>query len=119
MAEAKRGIIFKSLGLIISILPPFLAVISYFPIWKERGAEVMLSGISLFLILISAIPLFRMIKSVLRSPSAPIIWFLIFVLFFALSKIADDITVIAFVGFVSNLIGSLLFKFAKTLRKDK
>ena len=34
----------------------------------------------------------------------------LFVLFFVLSKIADEMTVIAFVGFVSNLLGALLFK---------
>ncbi len=39
-------------------------------------------------------------------------WFLCFALFFSLSKIADEMTVISFVGFVSNLIGAGVFKLA-------
>ena len=119
MPDMKNKLLLKIAGLTVSVLPTFLSVISYFPIWKERGGEAMLSGISLCLILITAIPVFRTVKSVFRTPSAPIVWLMIFILFFALSKIAEDITVIAFVGFVSNLIGSLLFTLARKKEKDK
>lgn len=119
MYDTKKQLILRILGLIISVIPPAIAVISFFPIWREGGAEVMLSGLALCLLLISAIPLFRTVKSVLRSPSAPIIWFIVFILFFALSKIADDITVIAFVGFVSNLIGAIFFNLAKKCGRIK
>ena len=116
MSDTKRKL-FKLAGLIISTLPPLLAVLSYFPIWRERGAEAMLSGLSLCLIMMTAIPIFRAIKTAFKSPSAPIVWFMVFLLFFALSKIADDITVIAFVGFISNLIGALFFTVAKKEKK--
>ena len=117
MIDVKTRLFLKALGLIFSTLPPFFAVISYFPIWSERGGEVMLSAVALCLILISAVPLFRVIKKALASPSAPLIWFVIFMLFFALSKIAEDITVIAFVGFISNLIGALFFALARKGQK--
>ena len=113
MTFNKRCFVFKALGVIISTLPPLFAVLSYFPIWKERGAEAMLSGLSLFLIMVSVIPLFRTVKSILKSPSAPLIWFIIFIVFFSLSKIADDITVIAFIGFISNLVGALFFSISR------
>ena len=119
MQANQKPLILKGIGLIISILPPLLAVFSFFPIWKERGAEAMLSGISLFLILISAVPFFRAVKAALKSPSAPLIWFVLFVLFFSLSKIADDITVISFIGFVSNLAGALFFSLAKRFEVKK
>ena len=53
----------KAIALLVSVLPPFLAVISYFPIWKEKGSSFMLSGFTLCLILLCAVPLFRAIKS--------------------------------------------------------
>jgi hypothetical protein len=40
-------------------------------------------------------------------------WFILFVIFFLLSKIAHEVTVISFVGFITNLIGTLLFNLAK------
>lgn len=119
MTEENKRLALKVIGLIISTLPPTFCVLSYFPIWAMRGAKVMLSGLSLCLILISAIPLFRAIKTAFRSPSAPMIWFTVFIVFFTLSKIADDITVIALVGFISNLLGTFFFRLSKRSQKDK
>lgn len=113
MPGNKKSLIFRALGVAFSTLPPLFAVLSYFPLWKERGSEVMVSGLCLFMILISVVPLIRAVKSLLKSPSAPFIWFLIFLVFFSLSKIADDITVISFIGFISNLIGAFFFSLAR------
>ena len=56
---------------------------------------------------------FVYLDRILRSPSTHTMWFIVFAVFFLLSKIADEITVISFVGFTTNLIGSLFFKLAK------
>ncbi len=119
MYTNRRCFLFKAIGLVFSTMVPVIAVFSYFPIWRERGADDMLSGISLLLILISAIPLCRSIRAALRSPSAPFVWFLIFIIFFSLSKIADDITAISFIGFLSNIVGSLFFSLAKRFEVTK
>lgn len=112
MHGAKKNIPLKIAALALSVLAPFIATISYFPLWIDKGAEFAISGISLCIMLVCALPIFKMVKRTLRSPSAPLIWLMIFVLFFALSKIAEDITVIALIGFISNLIGAVLFKIA-------
>ena len=113
MIDKRKSLIFGIIGLIFSTLPPLFATLSFFPIWKERGPEAMLSGLSLCLILISAVPIIRAVKRAVSAPSAPLLWFFLFVLFFLLSRIADDITVIAFVGFISNLIGALFFSISR------
>ena len=102
-----------ALGLIFSILPVVAAILTYFPIWKERGGGAVLSGFALLLCLLAFSPLFRLMKMILKSPSAYTMWFIVFIVFFMLSKIADEMTVIAFVGFVGNLIGSLFFRAAR------
>ena len=119
MYNSEKGLLLKLLGLIFSTVPPIIAVISYFPIWKTKGAGEVLSGLALILILVSAIPIFRAIKRLLRSPSAPLIWLFIFIAFSLLSRIAEEVTVISFVGFISNLLGSLFFYLSRKGKENK
>ena len=105
-----KRLIFNGCGFAVSVIPPIVAIFSYFPVWFERGAATALSGISLLLLLIAIIPLIRIIRELFKSPSAPLIWLCLFILFAMLGRIVDEITVVAFVGSVSNLIGAILFK---------
>ena len=119
MSDMKKRMLYKGIGLLFSTVPTAVTVISYFPLWHGEGAKSMLSGISLCLILICAVPIFRMIRGAWRTPSAPLVWFIVFLLFSALSRIAADIAVIALVGFISNLIGSLFFMLAKAEKENE
>ena len=115
-----RKAVFSGLGLIFSIVPVLTAILLYFPIWNERGGGTVLSGFALLLLLLAFVPLFRMIKAALKSPSSYTMWFIVFIIFFMLSKIADEMTVISFVGFVGNFVGSLFFKAARRIeRRDE
>ena len=109
---AKR-LIFNSLGIIFSVIPVSVSIFSYFPLWVVREDASILSGISLILMLAALVPCFRYIKTAISSASAPVMWLVIFITFFLLSKIADEITVIAFVGFLGNLIGAVFFRLAR------
>ena len=71
------------------------------------------------LLVIAAVPLFNLIKRSLKSPSAPLMWFVVFITFLALSSIAEEMTVVAFVGFLSNLIGAIFFRFAEGERNER
>lgn len=113
MKKNDRRAPFYIIGLLISVLAPLFAVLSYFPIWKNEGIYAQLSGLSLCLILICAVPFFRALKKHLLSPGAPLLWFFMFILFFSLSKIADEVTVVSFVGFISNLIGTIFFRLGR------
>ena len=112
------SVIFTLLGLITSVLPVTLSVILYFPLWCERGGQTLLSAFALALIFVAAIPLFRLIKSALRSPASYTVWLILFVLFFLLSKIASEMVVISFVGFVSNLVGAIFFRLGGREKKE-
>ena len=113
-----KALILRISGLLFCLLPPVLTVLFYFPIWKVKGGEYALCGFTLLLLLLSAAPLFNVIKRLLSSPSAHTMWFIIFIVFLLLSKIADEMTVISFSGFIGNIIGALFFKGAdKTARK--
>ena len=109
---AKR-LLFNTLGVSICVIPVAVTIFSYFPLWIGREDASILSGVSLLLIGVALVPLFTYFRQILKSASAPVMWFILFVTFFLLSKIADEVTVISFVGFTTNLIGTLLFKLAK------
>ena len=108
-----RRLLFNALGLLISTVPVSIAILSYFPIWAHRGDSSILSGVSLVLIAIASIPFYKHIRNALRSASVPLMWFFSFLVFLLLSRIADEMTVISFVGFVTNVVGALFFKQAK------
>ena len=108
-----RCLLFNALGLAICIIPVAVSVFSYFPLWIAREDASILSGVALLLLCVAFVPLVKYLGQLLKSASAPLMWFIIFAVFFLLSKIAHEVTVISFVGFVSNLAGSVLFKLAK------
>ena len=107
---AIKRAIFNLLGLIISTIPVMIVTLSYFPFWRGEGGSAVVSGFAVLLLVLCATPLFRLIKRFLSSPSAEKLWLVIFIIFFALSEIADEMTVISLVGLISNLISSIFFK---------
>ena len=100
-------------GLLVSVIPPIAATLSYFPLWRERGAGAVLSGFTVMLLLIAAVPIFRTVGRFFKSPASYTVWLMLFLLFFFVSAIADEMTVICFTGFISNLIGAVLFKLSR------
>ena len=102
-----------ALGAAVSVLPPMLAVLAYFPAWVAEGGEAVLSGFTAFLLIIAALPIFRTMKKLLASPSAWVMWLIAFLVFLLLSNIASEMTVISFVGLIANVIGAIIFRLAK------
>ena len=114
----KRAVL-NLIGATVSTVPASVCILLYFPVWKDRGIVSTLSGFTLLLLVIAAVPLFNLIKRSLKSPSAPLMWFAVFVAFLILQSIAEEMTVVAFVGFVSNLIGAVFFRLAEDRRSER
>ena len=119
MQANKKSVVFHILGMLFCILPPVFATLEHFPIWASKGGEVMVSALTVILLLICAIPLKRHIAKFFKSPSAWVIWLLIYVLFSLLGKISDDIVAIALVAFPFNFLGALLFKLSERYKKKQ
>ena len=105
----------KVLALILDVGTPLVAVLVQFPVFIERSSSATVSGISLILILLCAIPLRNRIKAFMKSPSVPVLWTLLFIASVAFNQIIQEVIVIAFVGMVSNAIGTLLNFIAKSI----
>lgn len=115
-----REIFLKAIALLFCITPPALAIFLYFPAWISRGDGSAVSGLGLILILMTLSPIFKLIKAHFGSLSSYTMWFISFAVFFMLSKIAREMTVISFMGFIGNLVGAVFFRMArkKSLRED-
>lgn len=100
------------LGISVCVLPPVICTLLYFPLWKSAGAEYVISGGAALLLLLSIIPLYKFIRKLFESAASYILWLIIFLFCFLLSRVIAEVTVIAFVGFVSNLVGAVVLKIA-------
>ena len=109
----------KALALIFCTLPVTVCALSFFPLWIEKGGAHVLSGFAVLLSIFSLSPLLKYVKTALKSPASYTLWFIAFILFLLLSKIADEMTIISFVGFVGNLVGAMLFKLAEKYENKK
>ena len=113
MRHSFKGIMLNSLGLTVCIVPVAIATLSYFPIWQTRGTGELVSGFYVFLLILCIYPLIKAIKHFIKSPSVFSVWLLLFILFLLLENIAHEMTVISFVGALSNLIGGIIFRIAR------
>jgi hypothetical protein len=105
------------LGFLLCILPPAICTLNYFPVWREVGYESCIAGGVALLLALCAIPLYKLIAEKLKNPSSYLMWLVLFLLFFGMSRIADQMTVISFVGFISNLMGAVCFYIAKKIHR--
>lgn len=107
------------LGFTLCIAPPAICTLLYFPLWKAVGYEQCIAGGTALILVLCLIPLYKYLKAGLKGFGAYTMWLILFLLFLALSKIADQMTVISFVGFVGNLLGAGCFGIAKRLKGGK
>ena len=114
-----KRLLFNALGLGCSVIPVGVSVLSYFPLWVAREDASVLSGLSLVLMLAALVPCLRYIRTALRTASAPVLWLTVFLTFSLLSRIANEVTVISFIGFVGNLVGAVFFKLARGSNDDR
>ena len=105
-------LLLKFLAVCLSCVPPAVVTLSYFPLWREGGAAALVSGFTLVLLLFSFTPLFKLFKSFFKAPTARGLWLALFIIFFALSKIADEMVVISLAGYLGNLLASFIWRAA-------
>ena len=110
--QTVKSIFLRVIGLVLCVIPVTVSILCYFPAWRAEGGEVLLSGATLLLLCMAAVPLYKLISARLRSPAAYTLWLIAFILFFLLSNIAEEMVVISFTGFAGNLLGAIAFKLA-------
>ena len=106
-------------GMLFCILPPAVSILCYFPIWIAEGGEGIIPGFTVLLLSIAALPLYRFMRQALESAASWSLWLIAFLLFLLLSRIADEMTVISFAGFLGNAVGALLMKLSERYKEKE
>lgn len=99
--------------MLLSVVPPLCATLSYFPLWRRMGSTPLLCGMCVLLAVLSFLPLWRAVRAHLRGVCIWSVWLCLFILFRVFSHIAAQITVVAFFGFIGNLGGAVCFRLAR------
>ena len=116
MKNNTKRVLLRALGLVLCVVPVATSVLLYFPLWCSKGGGTVVSGFCVLLLILSFTPLIKHAREIFKSPSGYVLWLTLFVIFLLLSKIAEEMTVISFVGFVGNLLGSLAFKISEKIQ---
>lgn len=109
--------LFRTLGVILSVVPPALSTLEFFPLWLGDGKSA-LSALSLLLLALAALPLFRIVKRHLRTPSPWMLWLLLWAALSVLLPIAAAIRTIALISFPTGFLGALCFRLARGREKS-
>lgn len=117
MTRKAKGNIVYYVGLAVSIAAPLVAAATQFPVWTENVEPTQISGMFVFVAILCMIPLFNHFKIALRSPSSAMLWTIMFVVTWALSKIIAQIVIVSLVGAVSNIIGAVMCGIGNHLRR--
>lgn len=97
------------LGYAFCIVPPLVCTLTFFPIW-ESTSGFKLNALCAIVIILAIFPIIKLLRRLLKSDASYIFWLILFICFFAMSRIADEMTVISFIGFISNSIGAILMR---------
>ena len=105
----------KALGYLLCVAPPLLAANEHFPLWLAEGEKTAFSFLGVVVLFLCAIPLWRGIKTALRSPSAWQVWLMLLILLYTTKSIADGLIAVSVVALPSSILGALCFRYAKHL----
>lgn len=95
-------------GLVLSILAPFIATLTQFPVWTKEVDPKQVSAMFVVMAVVCAVPLLNHFKQALKSPSAIAVWVFLFLVTWGMSQIIKQVMIISLVGMIANIIGAIL-----------
>ncbi len=108
----KKQTVYKILGILLCVLPAAITALAYFPLWIQDGKST-ISVLSLLILALCAIPARRILKRVLRSPSAWQLWLALWILTSVLDPIISGMRAVSAVAFPTSVLGALFFRLAR------
>ena len=106
----RKKAILTFLGFAFSVIPPLSAAVDQFPVMTSEGK---LSILAIVAVALCCVPFVKHIKRILASPSAWMMWGILFILCLMTRAIVEEFYVISLLGFVGSLVGAAFFYLAK------
>lgn len=119
MRNSTKGSLMKNSALVMAVGCPIGAAATQFPVWVHESAEATMSGMFLVIVLLSSIPIFRLMRDRLKSPFMPLLWIAFTVVLLALRAIIDDLILIGGIASISNTAGWALYKGGCSVEKKE
>lgn len=118
MKNVTKGKIIKTVAICIDVVVPLIATITQMPIWVDMSAEATISGLFVIFATLSIIPFLKQLKEFFKSPSAWIMWCVLFVITMALRSIITQMVIVCFWGMVANIIGAAVYKYGSYVQEQ-
>lgn len=106
------------IGYTLCTVPAAISVLEFFPLWLQNG-EKRLSAFAVVLLLLCAVPAFRVIRHHLKTPSALLLWLLLFIFVCAFRAIIDELFVVSLVALAASVPGTVCLLIAKRMKPKK
>ena len=121
MQNKTKGKIIKASAVGLDVVPVAIATLVQFPIWINRDAKSTVSGMFVLTMCLACIPFYKQIKEWFKSPSAWLMWTIVFVAMVVLRNIIDEMLPVCFVGLICNTAGEFIYQYGKLVetRPDK
>lgn len=101
-------------GMIFCIVPTLIAGIVKLPLITKTTAESTLSGVFIICLICAALPLYKAVIKLIKSPNAAVICWLLFFLMFFINKMSKEtiagLTVVFACAAIGNTLGAICFK---------
>lgn len=117
MTNKSKGLIMYYTGLVLSILAPFIATLTQFPVWTEQVDPKQVSAMFIVMAVVCAVPLLNHFKQALKSPSSIAVWVFLFLVTWGMKQIVNQVMIIALVGLIANIIGAILCGVGNKVKK--
>lgn len=119
LKKKTKSNLLKCTAVCIDVCGPLIATITQFPAWVERSAGSTVSGLFIIFALLSAVPAFKAFGSIIKSPSSVMLWGIGLGLLLAVRSIVDEMILICFVGVLSNIVGTALYKLGEGMSTEE
>ena len=101
-------------GIIFCVIPTFIAAIVKLPLIANRDAESTLSGVFIVALIATALPIYKLLTKLLKSPSVAVVLWLFWGLFALVGLMTPEtikgLTTVFLWGAIGNTLGVLAFK---------
>lgn len=119
MTNKTKGKLIKGGALTLDVGVPLAVTLSYFPLWVHKSSEATISGLAVVFVLLSIIPMLRVIKKRAETPAAWMVWGVLAVLLVSINQIIDQAIVISIFGAASNGVGAAVYKVGENVEQKE
>ncbi|MCQ2436013.1 MAG: hypothetical protein MJ101_03810 [Clostridia bacterium] len=106
-----------AVGTAMCVIPPLVATLCQFPVWVNSTAATV-SGVALLCIFFSCLPFLKQLREYFKSPSAIVVWIVVFVLIMVMRSRIDHGLIVSAAGLIGDCLGGILFAAARAVKRE-